>query len=81
MDERIQALINAPASRNPAIELYLKLKGEEGRSFTAEELLLMEKEIRDTIELGEKELKQVEAALGRLRDAPSLPAPFVPWGF
>lgn len=81
MRDEVKALVNAPASQNPIIELYHKLKGEEGRSLTAEELMLMEAEIRKTMETGHLEKGQVSSAIGRLSQAPPMPATQVPRGF
>lgn len=75
-----QELIDAPAGRNSAVEMYLKLRGEDNTKISPEELLELEKPINDAITKGEEEQKKLMAAIGRLRKAEAVPAPFTPLG-
>lgn len=72
------ALVNAPTGRNPAVELYARVKSAELGPL---ELLEIGREIDRAMEQGAEHGKKVDGIIESLRRSRAMPAPVVPVGF
>ena len=77
----LQYLKRAKGGKNPTIELYEKLAGQQLGDLDPAQVLMLEKKVRKTIELGEEHMEMLRKTAERLRQSVARPAPFLPGGF
>lgn len=76
----LASLLEAPAGRNPAIELYEKIQ-QRGNELTPLELLESAGEIEAAMNAGANQAQMQETAVERLKRAPAQAAPKLILGF
>ena len=77
----LQYLRRVKGGKNPIIELYEKLAGQQLGTLDPAQVLFLEKKIRKTVELGEAQLEMLHEAVDRLRKSVARPAHSIPSGF
>jgi len=77
----LQALIECLGGKNPAVVLYEELAEREREGVDLEALLVLDGQIGQALEAGEKDFQAVGAAYSRLRESRPRPAPELVVGF